>query len=105
LNITRFFGNSAAEIRDNQFQNNNNRKIGATGSLSATRSLGRGLFLEPALAGGIENELTEREQGPVSGDGDAIDSLSPHFNRTVGYVSPGLTLRKNTKRLPMEYRP
>lgn len=82
-------------FRDAQYQNNYSRLLKTAASLSIVRSLGKGFYLEPQLAGNFEKEISNREQGLYNET--ITDSLSPQFYRDVWSLSPGLLLRSNKK--------
>lgn len=80
---------------DAQFQDNHSRLVKTTAAINLVRRLGGTLYLEPQLAGSVEREITNREQGLYQEA--RIDSLSPRFYRDVWSFSPGILVRSNKK--------
>lgn len=89
------YTDSNAAFYDAQYQDNYSRLLKSSASISLVRRLGNGLYLEPQLAGNIERETTNREQGLYKET--RIDSLSPRFYRDVWSFSPGVRIRSNKK--------
>lgn len=96
FNLTHINGQ---EQSSNQYRNNTNDKWNGSASFTATRALGKGYYLDPSVEAAFSREALRRQQGTLGGDEIAIDSLSPYFYRTVSQLTPGLALKKNTKKI------
>lgn len=97
-NTTRFLG-GAQTIVNNQYRNDKIQDYDYGGTVSYTRSLGNGFYLNPALAIKSDVQQLNRRQGLQPNETSVIDTLSPDFNRTYNTVSPGLTFRKGAKKI------
>lgn len=85
-------------IYNSQYQNDDNSKLITKATVSATRGLGNALYLTPSLSAGHNREKLNRDQGNYPGNGDVIDSLSPHFYNDIYTVFPGIALKKSTNK-------
>ncbi len=93
-NLTEYF-DPVGSILDESYRNDDSYDLSGTVSLSALIKIPLGLYLQPSIAGGIENEQLLREQGPLDAE-TIIDSLSPDVQRHNYHITPGLTLKRNT---------
>jgi hypothetical protein len=101
LNLTRYLGNPEPLV-DHQFRDkqNNSQRYGL--SESSLIRIAKSLYLEPELRANMVIENSKHKQG-ISNEGKTpIDSLSPDFGRTSFQLTPGLNLRKNTKKSKIE---
>lgn len=96
-NETQFY-NPLNTVYNSQYQLDDNSKLLMRATVSATRSLGNALYLTPSISAGYNQEKLNRDQGNYPGNGDAIDSLSPHFYNDIYTVFPGIALKKSTNK-------
>lgn len=101
LNLTRYLGNPESLV-DHQFRDkqNNIQRYGLSGSTLIR--IAKSLYLEPELKANTVIENIKRNQGISNGGKTPIDSLSPDFGRTIFQLTPGLNLRKNSKKSKIE---
>jgi len=87
------------ELSASQYRNNSTSKWNGEFSFAPSRALGKGYYLEPSVEAAFQKESLKREQGTPGPDEVAVDSLSPWFYRNVWQLTPGLLLKKNTRKM------
>lgn len=92
-----YFVQDNNELTDRQYRDNRQARTGAKIQLSATRSLGKGYYLEPALGMDMERASNDRQQGQIAAGDLPTDSLSPDFYRDVRQVYAGMQLQRSRK--------
>lgn len=97
LNISRLT-NSSDPVEESQFSENDNRTLQYSGAVTALRSFGEGLFLEPSAGGGITMEMLDKEQGNFLPTPALVDSLSPSIDRNYQWLKPRVLVKKNSKK-------
>ena len=93
-NITSFL-DSGLKQQYNQFRDDTRDNLSYSGEVSAVRSLGKGLYVEPGFAAGNNIQKLKRKQGILPGESALIDSLSPDFVRKYSWLRPGVGLQRN----------
>lgn len=99
---TTLFPQTGNGITDQQYRDNNTRRITWHAGTSLMRRLGRGFFLEPELRTGTHTDGINRKQGLLPATEIVIDSLSPDFSRTYQWWRPGLSFRRNTEKMQFD---
>ncbi|WP_118975219.1 TonB-dependent receptor [Taibaiella koreensis] len=87
------------QLNSSQYRDNHGKKWNGAFSFAPTRSLGKSYYLEPSAEVSFQKESLKREQGTPGSNEGFIDSLSPWFYRNVWQLTPGLTLKKTTKKI------
>ncbi len=99
LSLTRLFsGTGWQENTANRFQDNQNDLFNGSAAVTFTQKIKGLLYLEPEVRAGITTESLDRTGGfPLAGN-VPVDSLSPRYGRTYGFVRPGVSLIRNSDR-------
>lgn len=91
---TTWYDNIGQMIKDEQYLNNDVSEFTSMLTVSAIRHLGKGFYLEPSLKLDFDRNKFNRQQGPLSGDRTAIDTLSPVIYRDVRQATAGIALKR-----------
>lgn len=94
-NITQFY-NPVSELITDQNQRNEETLNSYQGSAKAARRLGEKLILQGEFSAGGSSNVLSRSQGIASLNENIIDSLSPSFTRDYQFLTPSLSLKRNT---------
>lgn len=97
-NLTEYFSPDAL-IYSNQYQDNLSDIYNVDFNTSSLLQIGKKIYLEPKLSGGLVWENLVRTQGETGELETITDSLSPHFSRSYYYARPGVYVKRNTDKL------
>ncbi|MCX6270955.1 MAG: TonB-dependent receptor [Bacteroidetes bacterium] len=102
-NLTRYFYPDSL-LRDNQYRDEKNSLTRFTVSTSSMFRLSGPYYIEPQVEAGAEIENSERKQGLLLSESQAIDSLSPVISRNDRYIQPSIAFRRNTENSQLSIR-
>ena len=83
----------------NQFLDNRTTNINYALNLVLTQKIGKKLYIEPALRFGTQVDILDRVQGLQMPMPQAIDSLSPRFEKNYTFFRPGVRFNRNTEKI------
>ncbi|HUS87429.1 MAG TPA: outer membrane beta-barrel protein [Bacteroidales bacterium] len=90
-----------------QFQDNYIKNLSYSGGISFTQRLFGRIYMDLLVKAGDSNETLERRQGDSNGTDQLIDTLSPDLKKRNFWITPGLSIRRNSKKtqltLGMDY--
>ena len=96
-NNTEYFNPASSEIIS-QFQENNIRTYNYGGATSLTQKITGVYYIDLSLKGDSRTENLERRQGEQGAGDIVIDTLSPGFEKLNRSLSPGITVRRGSKK-------
>jgi len=83
----------------NQFQDNSIKTYSWGASASLTQKIKGQYYMDLSLKSSNSNEMLVRRQGETGMGSLLIDTLSPDYEKIARSMSPGLTLRRSSKKL------
>lgn len=89
-----WYDNTGQMVKDEQYLNNHVSQFTNVFTASAVRHLGKSFYLEPSVKLNFDRNKFDRQQGPLSGNREAIDTLSPVIYRDVQQATAGVVLKQ-----------
>lgn len=97
-NLTEFLGGTQS-IVNRQFRDDRIQGYDYSGSLSWSRALGKSYYINPTVDAHWDFEHLNRKQGLPPAESVVIDTLSPDYIRGYQRLTPGILLRKATRKV------
>jgi len=88
--------NGGVQENYRQFQDNRSDRLDVSMQAAYTQRIGKGLYIDPMVRLGINQEELDRIQGSLDNGMLPVDSVSPAFTKDHRWIRPGFNFRWNT---------